>query len=243
MEKLFHPCTLFGLHQIDTYDTEQHTASGYHRRCQHRFELHSFYCRRSERRSAQSHRSQDRTGVTLIQIGSHTGYVTYVIAHIISDGSRVTRIILGDVILRFTHEVSAYVRSLGVYTSAYTSKERLRRSTHTERQHGRRDSNKVCVRAYPREETCLLQHQEPACDVQQRQTDNRQTHHSTRTESHLQTRIQTLTSRIGCTSRRIGRRLHAEEACQTGEETTGQERKPDDTVLQIKISHYGEDNC
>ena len=58
----------------------------------------------------------------------------------------------------------------------------------------------------------------------------------------MQTGVQALTRRVSRTRRSIGRRLHAEEASQTREETAGQEREPHDTVLQVKIRHNGEDN-
>ena len=133
-----------------------------------------------------SHRSENRTGVALVEVCTHTGYVTYVIAHVISNRRRVTRVILGDVVLGLTHQVSAYVSGLGIDTAAHAGEQSLRRSTHTEGQHGGGDSDQVTLGTYQLQQTRFLQHEEPTGDVQQCQTYHRQTHHGTRTERHLQ---------------------------------------------------------
>ena len=51
-QQFLHSCALFGLHQIDTDDTQQHAASRNHRRSQHGLQLHSFNRRSSKCRSA-----------------------------------------------------------------------------------------------------------------------------------------------------------------------------------------------
>ena len=100
----------------------------------------------------------------------------------------------------------------------------------------------MVMRSYQLKQSGAIKDKEPTGDIQQRQPHYRQTHYRTRTESHLQTGVKALTRRISGTSRCIGRRLHAEEASQAGEETAGQKSEPDDTVLQVKIRHNGEDN-
>ena len=56
-KQFFHTCTLFGLHQIDTDDREQHTACCDKRRSHNGFQLHFFA--ESKRRCTKSHGSQD----------------------------------------------------------------------------------------------------------------------------------------------------------------------------------------
>ena len=43
MKQFLHPGILFGLHQINTYNTQQHAACGYQRRSQYGFHLQTFY--------------------------------------------------------------------------------------------------------------------------------------------------------------------------------------------------------
>ena len=241
-QQLFHTRALFGFHHINTDDGQQHTAGSDKRRRQHGFELHSFHSRSGKRRRAQCHRGEDRTGIRLVEVGTHTGYVTYVIAYVIGDSSRVARVILRDVILRLTDKVGSYICRLGINTTAYAGKKCLRGSTHTKGQHGGRDGDEVSFRPYQLKQTGTVKDKEPTGDVQQRKTHYRQPHHRTRTESHLQTRIQALTRRVSRTSRRICCGLHSEETSQTGEETAGQESEPDDTVLQVKIRHNGKND-
>ena len=75
-------------------------------------------------------------------------------------------------------------------------------------------------------------------DVKQSQADNGQTHHSTRAESDLQSGVHALAGSIGSTGRGIGGGLHAEEAGQSGEETTGEECEGHPGVLYVQaIGH------
>ena len=62
----------------------------------------------------------DGADVALQQVGAETGNVTDVVTDVVGDGSGVAGVILGDVSLGLTDEVSTHVGSLGVDTAADT---------------------------------------------------------------------------------------------------------------------------
>ncbi len=68
--------------------------------------------------------SQDGAGVALEEVSTHAGHIAYVIAHVVSDGSRVAGVILRDARLHLAHQVSAHIRCLGVDAAAHTGEER-----------------------------------------------------------------------------------------------------------------------
>ena len=72
------------------------------------------------------------TNIGFEQVSTHTSNVTYVIAYVVSDGSRVTRVVFRDTSFYFTYKVSAYVSSFSIDTAANTSKQCNGRSTETE---------------------------------------------------------------------------------------------------------------
>ena len=65
------------------------------------------------------------------QIGTHTGYIAHIVAHIVCNGCRVAGIVLRNTGLHFAHQISAHVRSLGINTAADTGKQSDRRRTQT----------------------------------------------------------------------------------------------------------------
>ena len=218
------------------------------RRSEDSLELHTLDSRSGKSRSTQRHGGQDRTGIRLVEVGTHTGHVTYVVAYVVGDSSGVAGIVLGDIVLGLTDQVGTNVRSLGVDTTAYAGKEGLGGRTHTKGKHGGGDDNQflrlislVGNSVHPLQQACTIEDEEPSGDIQQGQAYHGETHHGTRTKSDLQAGIQRLTRCVSRTSRCIGGGLHAEETRQAGEETTREECEPYDTVLQMEIRHHGKD--
>ena len=237
-EQFLHAGTLFGFYQIDTDDREQHTASGDERRSEDCLELELS----GKSGSTQRHGSQDRTGIRLVEVGTHTGHVTYVVTNVVGDSSGVAGIVLGDIVLGLTDQVGTDIRSLGIDTTAYAGKQRLGGRTHTEGKHGGGDGDEIRLGTYPLQQACTIQDEEPSGNIQQGETDDGETHHSTRAESDLETGVKRLTRCVSRTGRCIGGGLHTEETRQAGEETTREEREPYDTVLQMEIRHDGKDD-
>ena len=88
----------------------------------------------------------------------------------------------------------------------------------------------------------VTEHQEPDRNVEQSQSDNRQTHYGTRTEGDLQSGIHALAGSVSCTCRGVSGGLHAEETCQTREETTCEECERYPGVLNVQaIGHESEE--
>ena len=67
---------------------------------------------------AQDHGGDDRHLVALEDVGGHTGTVAHVVAHVVGDGGRVARVVLGNVGLDLAHQVGADVGRLGVDAAA-----------------------------------------------------------------------------------------------------------------------------
>ena len=170
---------------------EEHAHGGNQHRGDDGLQLHLKSCHTKGSGTKGSGR-QHRTAIALVEVGTHTGHVAHVVAHVVGNGSGVARVVLGDVGLHLTHDVGTHVGSLRVDTAADTGKQRLCRGTHTEGQHGGGDGDEsVGIEA--------VQHDKPDGDVEQSETYHRETHHGTRAEGNLQTGIQTLTGSVGCT--------------------------------------------
>ena len=89
----------------------------------------------------------------------------------------------------------------------------------------------------------VVEHEEPDGNVEQAKTHHGETHHGTRTEGNLEATVETLACCIGSTARSIGGGLHAEEASQTTEETTGEEGEWYPRILGIEaVGHDGKDD-
>jgi hypothetical protein len=84
------------------------------------------------------------------KVGTHTGYVTYVITHVIGDGSGVTRIIFRNSGFYFTYKVGTDVGSFGINTATYTCEKRDRFGTE------RKPASTSSTRSIPRPLTSVL---------------------------------------------------------------------------------------
>ena len=206
-EQILHGSSLFGANQEYTQQREENTNGSYQHRSNDSLQL-DFNTGNGKSGCTKGGSRKHRTAITLVEVGTHTGYITYIVAYIIGNSGRIARVVLGDICLHLAYDVSAYIGSFGVDTATHTGKERLRRSTHTEGQHRGGDGNEsVGVE--------LVEHNKPNGNVEQAKTYHRQTHDSTGTEGNLQTGIQTLTGCISRTGRSVGGSLHAEETSQT----------------------------
>ncbi len=85
--------------------------------------------RKQDERCTQYHCTDDGAYIRFKQVSTHTGYVAYIVAHVVSDSGGVQGVVFGDTGFHFSYQVGAYVRSLGVYTSTYTRKKRNRGSS------------------------------------------------------------------------------------------------------------------
>ena len=148
-------------------------------------------------------------------------------------------------VLSLTYEVGAHVSSLGVDAAAHTGEQCLQGSTHTESQHDGGNLGQAAD-ALGGHQTGVVQNQIPAGDIEQAEAHHRETQHSAGTESKLQALVEAvllIAAGLGHTAGGIGSRLHADEAGQTGEDTTSQECDGNNVVLQAVESHDAEHHC
>ncbi len=69
----------------------------------------------------QQHGGHHGDGVGFIEVGSHTGAVTHVVAHVVGDNGGVAGVVFRNPGFYFTHQVGAHVSGFGVDTAAQTS--------------------------------------------------------------------------------------------------------------------------
>ena len=232
MKQVLHCCALFCANKVDAEDAEEYANSSNQHRSDDSLQLH--FRSHSEGSSTKGCSRKDRAAIALIQISTHTSNITHIITYIISNSSRVARVILWDISLNLSYDISTNVSSLGIDTTTYTSKESLCRSTHSEGKHCCRDSDECHLVAMIE----MTQNEEPDCNIQQAETYDSKTHYGTTAEGNLQATVKTLAGSIRSTSAGVSSRLHSEESGEAREEATSKEGKWHPRILHLKhISH------
>ena len=117
-------CAFFCLNKEGTDNGSEDTQS-----TQSHWDHHTLEAKASG--NAQSHGGKSCTCIGFIQVSTHTSNVTYVVAYVVSDNCRVSRVVFWDTSFNFTNQVSTNVSSFGEDTAAYTSKQSHGGSTHT----------------------------------------------------------------------------------------------------------------
>ena len=84
--------------------------------------------RRAEEKIPEQHRRDRRHAIRFEEVRSHTGAVADVVADVVGDHCRVTRIVLGDAGLDLSDQVGADVGSLRVDAAAETREDRDQRA-------------------------------------------------------------------------------------------------------------------
>ena len=69
---------------------------------------------------AQRQRRYQGSHIRLEQVGSHTGHITYIIAYIVCDDSRVPGVVFRDSGFHFSNQVGAYIGRFGVNSASDT---------------------------------------------------------------------------------------------------------------------------
>jgi hypothetical protein len=86
--------------------------------------LHSLFRPKSDKYGTQYHGTDNRAHIRFKKVGTHTGHVAHVIAHVIGDGGRVQRVVFRNTGFHFTHKVGTHIGCFGVNTAAYPCKKR-----------------------------------------------------------------------------------------------------------------------
>ena len=131
----------------------------------------------SEDDGREGDRGHQRSDIRLEEVGTHAGDVAHVVAHVVGDHRRITRIVLGDPGFDLANQVGADVGSLGVDPPSDTGEEGDRRSAQADC----RDDVEGVVHLQPLHEQQVRQpHAEEA------EAGHRESHHGTATEGQRQ---------------------------------------------------------
>ena len=138
----------------------------------------------------QSRSGQDRTAIALIEVSSHASHVTYVVAHVVGDGGRIARVILGNILLNLADEVGTHIGGFRIDAAAHTCKKSLGRSPHSEGEHRGGDDAKFRGRIDHIIGDSVAQDDVPERDVEQPQPHDDQPHHCSAAESDTQPAVE-----------------------------------------------------
>ena len=116
----FDRCVFFCSDQKNSKDRKKDTYRSNNHGCKHRIRLHLRIGNKS--RCTKCGSGENRTTVRFIKIGAHPGDVTYIISHIIGNGSRIAWIIFRYPCFNFSHQISSDVGRFGVYSPANACK-------------------------------------------------------------------------------------------------------------------------
>lgn len=196
------PLRVRGLAVTDVQDADDgsnDTAQGQQERISHA-------CTALDRYSAQGQGGNDGAYIGFEQVSAHAGDVADVIADVVGDGGRVTRIVFRDAGFYLAYEVSAYVSGLGVDTAADTGEQGNGAGAQTEA----RDDVHVGT-AFPEDG-------EGQCDTGDAQTYHGQAHDGAAGEGDLQSLRHTVFGSAGRADVGAGCDVHAAIAGQDGED-------------------------
>ena len=135
MEQVFHRCAFFGADKEDAKQREEHAYGCDEHRGNNGLQLH--VGSHGKGGGSKGSCGEDGSAIALIEVGTHTRYVAYVVAYVVGNGGGIARVVFRNVGFHLTHDVGTYVSSFCIDSATYTGKECLSGCTHTEGQHGR----------------------------------------------------------------------------------------------------------
>ncbi len=203
-----------------------------------REEHHRFSLGAGEEDRCQHHGRDGGHHIGLEQVCRHAGAIADIVAHVVGDGRRVSRIILGDARFDLAHHVAADVGALGEDAAAETGEDRDQRCAEAERD----------KRVYHGAAGHGLGHGESeragqkrvvAGNTKQSQADHEKSGHGAGFERHRQAFGQTLTRRFGGAN--IGAHGHVHADIARGPRQRGPDEIADGD-LPSEIEGRGEDD-
>ena len=120
-----HGGTLFGAHEENAQQRQEHAHGGNQHWGDDGLQL-NVDARHGKGSCSKGGRRKNRTTITLVEVGTHTGHVAHVVAHVVGDGCGIARVVLGDVSLHLTYDIGTHVGSFRVNTATHTGKQSLR---------------------------------------------------------------------------------------------------------------------
>ena len=169
-----------------------------------------------EEQISEQHRGDRRDAVGLEQVGSHAGAIADVVAHVVGDHRRISRVVFGNSGFDFSDQVGADVGSFGVDAAAQTGEDRNQRTAEGQADHGVERGPRVAV-------IDRLQNSEVARDGKQTEPDHQHAGDRAAAEGDVEGRRESAARRFGGAHVGAHRDDHADEAGSAGENRADQE--------------------
>jgi hypothetical protein len=166
----------------------------------------------------EQHRRDDGHGIGLEEIRRHAGAVADIVADVVGDHRRVTRIVLRYARLDFAHKVGAHVGALGKDAAAKAREDRDQRSTESEphqRVNGMREVRFI--------DGIGIEQREIPGHAEQAQPHDQKTGNRAAVEGDLQCLVQPDARRFRGANIGTHRYVHADDAAGTGEDCAEKE--------------------
>ena len=167
-------------------------------------------------RRAEEHDRHGGDGVGLEEVGSHAGAVADVVADVVGDHGRVSRVVLGDAGLDLPDEVGADVGGLRVDAAAEPGEDRDERSAEGE-------ADQVVDGVVLRDVEPAREHPVVAGDAEEPEPDDEEARDRAGAERDVQRGRQALLRRLGGADVGANRDVHADEAGRRGEHGADEE--------------------
>ena len=182
---------------------------------------HAFRC--TEDDDAQHHRGGNCRNIGFIQVGAHAGHITDIVANIIGDNRRVARVVLGNALLHFAHQVSTDIRALGEDATARPQEQSYRRSTEGKSQ----------------PDMAVVPDKGDDGKAEQSQADDAEAHHRTAGEGDFQSPGPAPDGGIGRPGIGQGSDVHSQPARQCRGKRAAEVSNGD---IWPRVNEYGQDN-
>ncbi len=172
---------------------------------------------------AESHCGDDGTDIALEEVCAHACNVADVVADIIGDNSGVAGVVLGDACLDLADEVGADVGRLGVDTAADTRKQ----------------SDRACAEGEAEQNVRIIEDEVQHACAEKAEADNAQTHDRAAGEGDRKSLVHAAGSGCVCgTDVGLCSNVHADVACENGEQSAAQEAQSGRPALQEHADGY-----
>ena len=220
-----------GSHLPDAPDGQKRADCGNRHRQKEGCHLHPIVAHK--RRHSERRCGQNTATIALVEIGTHAGHVSHIIANIVGDRSGVTSIVFWNAMFDLANKIRANISRFCEDATANTREECLRACSHAEAEH--RDGDLLQrQRLKSKHWHQPVEDEKPEHDVQEPQADNSQPHHSARSKSHDQAFVE---GSLGACSRAVACqrcRLHPKPTGQSRKETAGDKCKWHPRALHLE---------